>query len=127
MIPSMSADRSHAPEGAIVHLDLLSADPKATRDFLQGAFGWRFTSIPFAGYALFHAPSPPHGGLRERSGEEPPGVRAYVAVDSLAEARDRIVKAGGLLLSDDQQVPGFGRFFLFQEPGGLTLAAFEER
>lgn len=113
--------------GAIIHVDLLSQDEKSTRDFLEAAFGWKFRPIPFAHYALFTAPAAPHGGLRRAEPGETAGARAYLSVDSLDEARDRIVKAGGKILGEEQRVPGFGRFLLFEAPGGLVLGAFEER
>ena len=116
-----------APEGTIVHVDLLSKDERATRAFLEAAFGWKFHGIPFVDYALFQASGPPHGGLRRVATNEAPGARAYIAVDSLDDARGRIEKAGGRILGDVQKVPGFGRFLLLEAPGGLIVGAFEEK
>lgn len=121
----MTGDR--AREGTVIHVDVVSEDERATRAFLEGAFGWKFRAIPFAHYALFEAPSPPHGGLRRVEANERAGARAYLAVDSLDEARGRIEKAGGRVLGDEQKVPGFGRFVLFEAPGRVVLGAFEEK
>ena len=113
--------------GGYIHVDLISDDPKATRAFYEAAFGWRFRSIPFAGYSLFEAHAPPHGGLRGPEREERPGMLGYIGVDDLGAARARVEHAGGKILGDVQRVPGFGRFLLFQAPGGLVQGIFEER
>lgn len=113
-------------EGRYVHVDLLSSDPKATRAFYEAAFGWKFRAIPFAGYSMWEAPQPPHGGLRKLESGERPGMVGYVSVGSLEDARQRVEKAGGVILGKDQPVPGFGRFFLFEAPGGIVQGAFEE-
>jgi predicted enzyme related to lactoylglutathione lyase len=113
--------------GGYIHADLVSTDPKATRAFYETVFGWKFRTIPLTGYSLWEARSPPNGGLRKPEHDERPGMLGYVAVDSLDDARQRIRDAGGTILTEDRGVPGFGRFFLFQAPGGIVQGAFEEK
>lgn len=112
--------------GSYVHFDLLSKDPKATRRFYEQAFGWSFKAIPLAGYALAAPPGPPRGGLRAAQGDEAPGMLGYIAVGSLPDAVRSIERAGGRILGKQQKVPGFGRFVLFEDPGGLVQGVFEE-
>jgi predicted enzyme related to lactoylglutathione lyase len=120
-------DASAMTEGQLVHVDLLSNDPAASKEFYRVAFRWKFPPAPFGDYALWEAPAPPHGGLRKFEAHERPGTIAYLAVDSTEEARQRVVKAGGRVLTEDQEIPGFGRFFLFEAPGGIVQGAFEEK
>ena len=117
---------TRAKEGTVVHLDLASRDPNATCAFLQAALGWRF-SPAMPGYDMFLAPDAPHGGLRPLEAGEAPRVLAYVAVDDLDAARQRIEKAGGRVLTGPDEVPGFGRMLTFEAPGGVALGAFQER
>lgn len=120
----MASERS--VPGSYVHFDLVSNDPKATRRFYEAAFGWSFKTLLFAGYALATANAPPHGGLRKVGRKEPPGMVGYLAVASLYAAVARIEAAGGRVLGKEQKVPGFGRFVLFEAPGGIVQGAFEE-
>ncbi len=113
--------------GSYIHFDLVSKDPKATRRFYEAAFGWSFKAIPFAGYALATATAPPHGGMRAAEAGEAPGMVGYLAVDSLEDAVARIEAAGGKVLGKEQKVPRFGRFVLFEAPGGVVQGVFEER
>lgn len=113
--------------GSYVHFDLVSKDPKATRKFYETAFGWSFKAIPFAGYALATAAAPPHGGLRPVGTQEAPGMVGYIAVASLETAITRIEIAGGRVLGTQHKIPGFGRFVLFEAPGGIVQGAFEEK
>lgn len=112
--------------GSYIHFDLVSKDAKATRAFYETAFGWSFKAIPFAGYALATAKAPPHGGLRAAEKQEAPGMVGYVAVADLRAAVARVEAAGGRILGPEQKVPGFGRFVLFEAPGGIVQGLFEE-
>ena len=121
-----SQPTSRGIPGSYIHFDLASRDPPATRRFYEAVFGWSFKPIPFAGYALATPPAAPFGGLKQADASDPPGMLGYLAVDSLDDAAKRIEAAGGRILGKPQKVPGFGRFILFEAPGGLVQGAFEE-
>ncbi|HEY6238496.1 MAG TPA: VOC family protein, partial [Thermoplasmata archaeon] len=69
--------------GAIVHVELSSKDPPATRKFLTGVFGWKFKkeeTMPEMEYWTFDAGSGPGGGIMKPMEGMPPGTLNYVLV-----------------------------------------------
>jgi predicted enzyme related to lactoylglutathione lyase len=116
--------------GSIVHVELDTADPEATRAFLEDAFGWSFEVMEEMEYMSFRAPSPPGGGimLGEQQGPfTPPPTLLYVAVDDLEETNEEITDAGGEILVEAMEVPEMGLFTIFADPGGVVQAAWEDR
>jgi uncharacterized protein len=114
------------PAGTIVHCELYSEDPEATKKFYTKVFGWSFDEIPNAGYWVVKAPARPHGGLIKRrkpdkaGGFVPPSTLNYILVDSVDEAAKKIVAAGGKILVPKYEVPGMGLFSVFEAPGGIV-------
>lgn len=115
--------------GSIVHVDVTSEDSDATRRFYESVFDWSFEPVPGMDYSLWAAPNPPSGGLMATDEEAgiPPSTTLYVQVDDLDAAADAITDAGGTLLMEEMSVEGMGVFTLFQDPGGVVAAAWEER
>lgn len=119
------------PYGSIVHCELYSDDPAATKRFYEQVFGWEFQEIPNAGYWLVKAPGRPHGGMlqrrspREPGGFAPPRTLNYILVQSVDEAVKRIRKAGGRVLVPKYEIPGRGWFAVFESPGGIVHNVLE--
>ena len=113
--------------GRYVHFDLASRDPKATREFYESIFGWKFRHIPGADYWLVTAGAEPHSGLRKTEWGEASHMLGYISVPSLDAVEIRIKAAGGRIIGGRQEIPGFGASLLFEAPGGLVQAVFEER
>jgi len=111
--------------GSVVHVELISKDPEATKKFFHHVFGWKFENVPEMDYAMFEAPKEPHGGVRTPQGQEPTGVLNYISVDNLDAAVTKITKAGGKIVSPRQEVPGWGTMAVFQAPGGVVQAIWQ--
>lgn len=116
--------------GAIVHVELTSNDPAATRKFLEGVFGWKFKKEemdPSMEYWTFDAGSGPAGGLTAPAEGMPPSTLNYVLVDSVEAAVKKVKSHGGKVMMDRTEIPTVGWFAVYQIPGGVTQAVFEPR
>jgi hypothetical protein len=112
--------------GSLMHFEFYSTQPDATRRFYERAFGWRFVPRPEAGYTMMHPPGPPNGGLLARpSGAELPAVLTYVAVADADAAARSVADAGGKVLRR-YEIPGVGRFCMFEAPGGIVQVAWQQ-
>lgn len=116
--------------GAVVHVELTSKDPAATRKFYEGVFGWRFkkAEMPDMGsmeYWTWEAASGPAGGLTTPMNNMPPGTLNYLLVDSVDAAVQKITAHGGKILMPKQEIPKIGWFAVFEVPGGVMQAIFQ--
>jgi uncharacterized protein len=114
-------------EGGLAFTELASSDPAATRTFLERVFGWRFRSVrmPMGEYLAYEAPGG-RGGVRPVQANEAPASLAYVRVDDLSAAQERVAAAGGTIVLPRVDVPSMGSFFWFRIPGGPILACWQD-
>jgi len=98
----------------VVHAEIRSADPDATRKFFADLFGWKVASEgSFAGYTFIDTGV--EGGTyvaigpRQAADDE---VLFFVAVEDVAAALQKAEELGGTIIQPAQQVPGtsFGVF-----------------
>jgi predicted enzyme related to lactoylglutathione lyase len=112
-------------EGSIVHVELHSSDPTRTKEFYKEVFGWKFQDIPEMNYTTFQAPNAPHGGL-QKHGEKGPTVLNYIMANDIARTLERIENAGGKVVVPKSEIPMFGWYAVFQEPGGTVQAVYQD-
>jgi predicted enzyme related to lactoylglutathione lyase len=119
-------DETESPNGAasiegscpmahpVIHAEIRSEDPDATRRFFADLFGWRVASEgAFPGYTFIDTGA--EGGTyvaigpRQNAEDE---VLFFVAVDDVAATLDRAAELGGAIIQPEQTVPGtsFGVF-----------------
>ena len=98
----------------VVHAEIRSADPDATRKFFADLFGWKVASEgSFPGYTFIDTGV--EGGTyvaigpRQAAGDE---VLFFVAVEDVAATLRKAEELGGTIIQHAQQVPGtsFGVF-----------------
>ncbi len=114
--------------GAIVHVELSSKDPVASRKFFTDVFGWKFKKEEMGGgpeYWTFDAGSGPGGGLMEPMPGNPPGTLNYILVESVEAAEKKIVAHGGKIMMPRTEIPTVGWFTIFEVPGGVVSAVYE--
>ena len=98
----------------VIHAEIRSADPDATRQFLADLFGWKVAAEgEYPGYTFIdtgvdggtHVAISPRQGLEDE-------VLFFVAVDDVAATLEQAEKLGGTIVQPAQQVPGtsFGVF-----------------
>jgi predicted enzyme related to lactoylglutathione lyase len=98
----------------VVHTEIRSADPDATRLFFADLFGWKVASEgAFPGYTFIDtgAQGGPYVAISPRQGAEDE-VLFFVAVDDVDATLARAVELGGSIIQPAQHVPGtsFGVF-----------------
>ncbi len=115
------------PEATMAFTELASADPAATRRFLEKVFGWSFEQVKMLGgeYLSFEAPGG-RGGIRPTRPKELPGSTNYVRVQDLDAALAKVTGSGGEVVLSRVDVPGMGSFFWFRVPGGPVMACWQD-
>jgi predicted enzyme related to lactoylglutathione lyase len=97
----------------VVHAEIRSSDPDATREFFGQLFGWTYSAGAFPGYtfidigidgALPTAIGPLQGG--------DDAVLFFIGVEDVAATLQRAEDLGGRIIQPAQEVPGvtFGVF-----------------
>ncbi len=106
----------------VVHAEIRSSDPDATRAFFGELFGWKYPQEgAFPGYsfvdtgvpdALYTAISPPqgHGDL----------VTFFVGVTDMDKAVEDAVRLGGAVVQQPTKAPGV-TFALIADPQGHVV------
>jgi predicted enzyme related to lactoylglutathione lyase len=98
----------------VVHTEIRSQDPDATRAFFADLFGWKVASEgAFPGYTFIDtgAVGGPYVAIGPRQGAEDE-VLFFVGVEDVAATLTKAEELGGKIIQPAQQVPGttFGVF-----------------
>ncbi len=92
----------------VIHAEIRSEDPDATRAFLGDLFGWKVASEGgFPGYTFIDtgAPDGPAVAISPRQGSDDE-VLFFVAVEDVAATLKRAEELGGAIVQPAQEVPG---------------------
>jgi predicted enzyme related to lactoylglutathione lyase len=106
----------------IVHFEIRSADPDATRAFYADLFGWTYPPGGFSGYTYVDSGVPTGtipGGISPTQGGEPM-VTVFAGVPDVAAALDRAVELGARIVQPPTTAPGV-TFGLFADPQGHVV------
>ena len=98
----------------VIHAEIRSQDPDATRQFFGELFGWKVAAEgAFPGYTFIDTgvEGGTHVAISPRQSEHDE-VLFFVAVDDVAKTLQRAVDLGGKVIQAEQKVPGvsFGVF-----------------
>ncbi len=115
--------------------ELETPDPKAARDFYCALIGYSTTSMPMPSgeYTMFAKPGSDDGfvaGMMKCEADpaiKGPGAArwlAYVCVPNVDAAARAALSAGGTVLAQPSDVPGFGRSAVIADPTGAALGLF---
>jgi hypothetical protein len=97
----------------VVHAEIRSDDPDATREFFGDLFGWTYSEGAFPGYTFVNigvdGATPTAIGPRQ-GGDD--AVLFFVGVEDVAATLRRAEELGGRIVQSAQEVPGvtFGVF-----------------
>jgi hypothetical protein len=92
----------------VVHTEIRSSDPDATREFLAELFGWKVASEgAFPGYTFIDTGTAegPYVAISPRQTDEDE-VLFFVAVEDVAATLEKARSLGGTIIQPVQQVPG---------------------
>ncbi len=105
----------------VVHFEIRSKDPDATRAFYGDLFGWTFPDGGMPGYTYVETgvDGAIPGGISPLQGGEP-AVTFFVGVADVAAALRAAESAGGRIVQPATDVPGV-RFGLFADPQGQVV------
>jgi predicted enzyme related to lactoylglutathione lyase len=111
----------------VVHAEIRSSDPDATRAFFGDLFGWTYpTEGAYPGYtfvdtgvpdALYTAISPLQGDTDL--------VTFFIGVEDMAASIDKATSLGGKVVQEPVEVPGV-RFALIADPLGHVVGLAQQ-
>jgi len=98
----------------VIHTEIRSADPDATRQFFDALFGWKVASEgAFPGYTFIDTgvEGGPYVAISPRQGDKDE-VLFFVGVEDVPAALLKAEELGGTIIQPAQHVPGtsFGVF-----------------
>ncbi len=106
----------------IVHFEIRSEDPDATRAFYATLFGWTYPAGGFPDYTYVDSGVPTGtipGGISPTQGGKPM-VTVFAGVADVAASLARAVELGGTIVQPATSVPGV-TFGLFADPQGHVV------
>ncbi|GAB3038238.1 VOC family protein [Bowmanella dokdonensis] len=117
-----------ATHGAFSWAELMTQDPESARGFYGELFGWQFDSMdmPDGHYHVARIGENKIAGVMAipaQAAGTPPHWGNYVTVEDVDALPARVEMLGGTMLVQPTDIPGVGRFMLFQDPQGATLSA----
>ncbi len=106
----------------IVHFEIRSVDPDASRAFYADLFGWSYPPGGFPGYTYVESGVPEGtipGGISPTQGGAPL-VTVFAGVADVQAALDKAVSLGGTVVQPATKAPGV-TFGLFADPQGHVV------
>ena len=91
----------------VIHAEIRSQDPDATREFVAQLFDWKVASEGVPGYTFMDTgvEGGPAVAISPRQGAEDE-VLFFVAVDDVTATLSRAEELGGTIVQPEQQAPG---------------------
>lgn len=119
----------------IVHFEIPANDVEKLKDFYEKVFGWKIEqaggpieywiiqTVPTDDKGMLQAPGV-NGGMYKR---QVPNSKPfnYIAVESVSDFLDKIVKLGGKITQAKQEVPEVGWIAAAEDPEGNAFAILE--
>jgi len=105
----------------VIHAEIRSTDPDATRAFFGSLFGWSYEDGAFPGYTFANTGA--DGGIPTAIGPLQGGKDAvlfFIGVEDVEATLERAEELGGTIVQPAQQVPGV-TFGVFADPQGHAV------
>ncbi len=116
---------------AFVHLELNTTDVAKAKAFYGKLFSWKLTDQDMGGgasYTMLNAGQGPGGGIMKHPVPGAPSAwLAYVEVDDVGAATQKVKSLGGTVLKDVTEVPGYGWFSVIADPTGAALGLWKAK
>lgn len=102
----------------VIHAEIRSADPDATRAFFADLFGWTYSDGALPGYTFVDtgAPDALPTAISPQQGDGD-AVLFFVGVEDVERTLQRAVELGGTIVQPTQTVPGVS-FGVFEDAQG---------
>ena len=108
----------------VIHFEIESTDPDASRAFFSDVFGWKMDVMPAIDYTIVDTQSEGagiNGGIGPSHGDHGSYVTFYIAVDNLQASLDKAVAAGGSVIMPVTQIPNAVTIAMFSDPAGAVV------
>ena len=105
----------------IVHAEIRSSDPDATREFFAKLFAWDYSDGAYPGYTFVAtgAEGGPPAAISPLQADADQ-VLFFVGVEDVAAVLDQVEALGGTIVQPAQEVPGV-TFGVFADPQGHQI------
>ena len=113
----------------IVHFEMPSTDPAASRTFYENVFAWRLSRWegPME-YWLISTTEPGAPGVNGALGGAANEFKATVntiGVENLDETLAKVLANGGQIIMPKDEIPGVGWLAYVREPGGAVMGVIQ--
>jgi len=110
--------------------ELMTKDAAAAKSFYAALFGWKMADMPMPNgrYTILKHGGKDVGGLMQigpEMGEAPSHWMGYVLVGNVDAATRKAGLLGAKVHIGGMDIPGVGRFGLFEDPTGAMLSVFQ--
>lgn len=108
--------------------ELMTTSPEQATEFYGGLFGWQFDVMDMGGenYYVASLDGEKIAGIMAKPSEMPaPCWGQYVTVCDIQATAEQVKALGGTLLTRPTDIPGVGKFIVFQDPQGALLSAIQ--
>jgi len=105
----------------VIHAEIRSTDPDATRAFFGQLFGWTYSDGAYPGYTFVAtgAEGGPPAAISPLQGDGD-AVLFFLAVEDVESTLSEAERLGGSIVQPAQQVPGV-TFGVFADPQGHKI------
>jgi predicted enzyme related to lactoylglutathione lyase len=113
-----------------VHVELMSNDVDKAKTFFGKLFDWKLDDMPMGDmtYTMIRVGEGTGGGMMKNPIPGAPSMWvAYVLVDDLKAAADKVRSLGGKVMKDVTEVPGAGSFVIITDPTGAMLGLWQQK
>jgi uncharacterized protein len=108
-------------------IDLATTDPKASRDFYGGLFGWQYRANPSGDYFTALANDVPVAGIYRSETEVMPPWTLYLSVPDSQLTATRVVRLGGKILMPPQEFEGQGSLLVAADSAGAAIGFWQPK
>ncbi len=124
------AGNSTPAAGTFCWNELMTTDAAKAKEFYAALFGWKMNDMPMGPgtYTMLMNGGEQAGGLmqiRPDMGPIPSHWLSYVMVPNVDAAIQHAGALGAQIHVPGMDIPGIGRFGVFADPTGATLAVFQ--
>ncbi len=124
----------------VVHFEMPAEDRKRMSKFYSKAFGWQTQMLgeDMGNYVLATTTNEVdkkgrpkktgiiNGGFYNKSAAKPAQYPSVViAVDSIKKSMNKVAKAGGKVIGEHMDIPGFGKYVSFYDTEGNRVSIIE--
>ena len=115
------------PHGKICYLEIPAKTAEAAAEFYSSIFSWTVRTRGDGALAFDDTGGVSGTWVQEQDRTPDERTRIYIMVDVIADTLERILAAGGRVLTPRTEIgPGMGAFAAFLDPVGNEFGLYEE-